>query len=70
MSNATTFGFGLAAGLALTREGLLPLLVVLVVMAITHGLLRVIGSQGVGQPAASDWQASPHLSVAWVEPEE
>ena len=70
MTNATTFGFGLAAGLALTREGLLPLLAVLFVMAITSAVLKVMGTAGVGQPATSNWQESSHLAVAWVEPEE
>jgi uncharacterized membrane protein YhiD involved in acid resistance len=68
MSNATTFGFGLAAGLALTREGLLPLLLVLVVMAVTSAMVRVVGSPGAAaQPTASEWQEAPELAVAQTE---
>jgi hypothetical protein len=71
MSNATMFGFGLAAGLALTREGILPLLLVLVVMAVTSAVLGIIGSHGASaQPTTSDWQEAPELAVASARSEE
>jgi len=69
MSNATTFGFGLAAGLALTREGVFPLLLVLLVMAITALVVRVLGSPEVGHPATPDWD-EPQLAVASVQSED